>query len=308
MLRFRTFSQYLKGKYPFKVFKIALDAGFTCPNRDGVKGEGGCTYCLNKSFSPYAGEQITLKEQFNKSYNFYKSKDLNSKFIVYLQAYSNTYAPIKILKQIYDEAVSFPDVIGLSIATRPDCISDAVLDLLESYTNKVDLWLEIGCESTHNKTLQLINRCHTYEEFEDSVCKSSNRGFRIVAHTIFGLPGESEGDMLTSVKRLSLLPVDDIKIHHLYVSPYTEMEKEYQKGEIKLLSVNEWVELCSKIIEHLPPSVVIQRIVGELNGKYVIAPLWEKSKTEIIRLVNKKLEERDSHQGKLFENKLQVSA
>lgn len=296
-LRFNTFSQYLKKKYPFKVHKIAIDAGFTCPNRDGRKGTGGCTYCLNKSFSPYADTNLSLAEQFEKSYRFYKSKYPHSKFIVYLQAYSNTYAPVAKLRRIYDQAVNHDDVIGLSVGTRPDCISESTLELLQSYMEKVDVWLEIGCESTHDRTLRLINRCHTYSEFEEAITKAAARNLRLVTHMIFGLPDESYEDMMVSVDRIAALPINDIKIHHLYISPSTPMEEDYRRGKIRLFSLDEWVNLCCDIIERLPPTMVIQRLVGELSGEYVIAPRWGKSKSAVYSLINDELTRRGTMQG-----------
>lgn len=296
--RYYSFKQYLKEHYPFHVRKIPVDAGFTCPNRDGTKSSGGCTYCLNRSFAPASiGVAKPVEEQIGNGIKFYKERFGAQKFIIYFQAYSNTYAHVDVLKETWDKAFLFDDVVGISVATRPDCISDKTLNLLQEYSRKVDLWLEIGLETSHNKTLEKINRCHTYEDFVDAVTRAKSAGLNTVCHTIFGLPGETHEEMMQTADRIAKLPIDFIKIHHLYISRYTQMEKEYNRGEIKLFTLDEWVNTACDIIERLPPTMVIQRLVGELSGPYVVAPLWNKPKSQIIQQINKELGVRDSKQG-----------
>jgi radical SAM protein (TIGR01212 family) len=298
MPRYRTFSQYLKERFSFRLRKIPIDAGFTCPNRDGAKGEGGCTYCDNRSFSPNArGPLRPVHEQIQDGIRFYREREGVDRFIAYFQAYTNTYAPVEHLRKIYDEARRFPEVVGISIGTRPDCLSNAVLDLIQEHARERAVWVEIGLESSHDRTLELINRGHTYQEFVDAVRRVHQRGLEIVAHTIFGLPGESLEEMMQTVDRLAALPVSHIKIHHLYVSPGTAIAEQYARGEIRVMQLEEWVSLACDILERLPPSMSIQRLVGELSGPYVTAPLWGASKAQIHAKIDAELERRGSRQG-----------
>lgn len=299
-MRWNSFSEYLKKKYPFTVKKIAIDAGFTCPNRDGVKGVGGCTYCNNKSFSPNTrGPKLTVEEQIRRGIAFYRARGAD-KFIAYFQAYTNTYAPLEQLKAMYDRALQFPEIVGVSIGTRPDCISNATLDYIESLSKRLDVYLEIGLETSHDRTLQAINRCHTYAEFEDAVRRAKGRGLELVAHTIFGLPGESRDEMMLTVERIGRLPLQQIKIHHLYIAPGTVMEEQYRRGEIRLFTFEEWVSLAADILERLPVSMVVQRLMGELGGEYAVAPLWGKTKAQVLQAIDHELARRGTRQGSRF--------
>lgn len=299
-MRWNSFSDYLKKRYPFAVKKIPIDAGFTCPNRDGVKGAGGCTYCDNKSFSPNTrGPKRTVEEQIRKGIQFYRARGAD-KFIAYFQAYTNTYAPLERLKAIYDKALQFPEIVGVSIGTRPDCVSNGTLDYLQDLSQRLDVYLEIGLETSHDRTLEAINRCHTYAEFEDAVRRASGRGLQLVAHTIFGLPDESRDDMMLTVVRIGRLPLQQIKIHHLYITPGTVMEEQHRRGEIRLFTFEEWVALAADILERLPPSMVVQRVMGELGGEYVVAPLWRKTKAQVLQAIDRELARRGTRQGSRF--------
>lgn len=301
-MRWNSFSDYLKKKYPFPVKKIPIDAGFTCPNRDGLKGVGGCTYCDNRSFSPNArGPRRTVEEQIRRGIEFFRARGAD-RFIAYFQAYTNTYAPLQQLKDVYAQALQFPEIVGISVGTRPDCVSDATLDYLQSLSRRVDVYLELGLETSHDRTLQAINRCHTYADFEDAVRRASGRGLELVAHTIFGLPGESREDMLLTVRRIGGLPLRHIKIHHLYIAPGTVMEEQFRRGQIRLLTFEEWVTLAADILERLPPSMVIQRLMGELGGEYVVAPLWRKTKAQVLQAIDHELARRGTRQGSRFED------
>lgn len=304
-----SFGRYIKERYGESVRKVSIDAGFTCPNRDGTKARGGCIYCDNRSFSPNSvGPLKSVKAQIENGMNFYKSRFDTQKFIIYFQAYTNTYAPIEHLKKIYDQVLEFPDVVAISIGTRPDCVSEDVLDLLEGYTDKFDVWLELGLQSMHNSTLQLINRAHSYEDFGDAVIRVRKRRFLICAHTIFGLPGESWDMMMRTVDKVAGLKIDSIKIHHLYVAKDTQLEQMYYKGMIKLFTLDEWISLCADILERLPPTMVVQRLMGELSGEYLIAPRWQKSKDEIIKLIETELRRRGSYQGRFYSKDNAISS
>lgn len=303
---FYSFNQYLRKKYPFKVRKISLDAGFTCPNRDGTKATGGCIYCENCSFSPNSIDpQKSIKEQIEKGIDFYQRNFKAEKFIFYFQAYTNTYGSVDLLKKIYDQALEYPDVVAISIGTRPDCVSDKVLDLIESYTQKVDVCLELGLQSIHNSTLKFINRAHTYEDFKDALNRARGRGIELCTHIIFGLPSETYEMMMQTADEIADWELDSIKIHHLYIAKNTVLEKLLYQGQVKVFTSDEWVRLVADVLERIPPKIVIQRLVGELHSEYLIAPKWGKSKNEIIKAIESELEKRASHQGKLYDLKMQ---
>ncbi|MFQ5956349.1 MAG: TIGR01212 family radical SAM protein, partial [Candidatus Brocadiales bacterium] len=282
-----------------KVHKIPIHAGFTCPNRDGHRGGGGCTYCANESFSPNArGPSIPpIKEQIRKGKDFLRHRYGAEKFIVYLQAFSNTYADIQTLRSRYDEAMGEEDVIGLSIGTRPDCVSDEALELINSYTDTHHVWIEYGLQSIHDHTLKRINRCHTYQEFEDTVYKTKALGINVCAHVILGLPGEDHSDMMATACKVSSLGIDGIKLHHLYVAKNTALEKEYRLGKVKTLAMEEYVSIASDFLENLSPDVTVQRLVGDTHGDSLVSPLWPASKAEVVRAITGELRHRDSFQG-----------
>lgn len=302
-----TFSRYLKNKYPFKVRKISLDAGFTCPNRDGTRAEGGCTYCENRSFSPNSiGTRKSLREQIEQGMAFYRKHFDAEKFIIYFQAYSNTYDSAENLRRLYDESLAYPGVVGLSIGTRPDCVPDDVLDLVAEYARRIDVILEIGLQSIHNTTLESINRAHTHEEFEDAYARAKERGIEICTHVIMGFPGETREMMMQTARRVAELRTDFIKVHHLYVAKYTAMEHQYRKGLIPLMTAEEWVTLAADVLEVLPPTTVIQRLVGELNGEYLIAPQWGIPKSKILGMIEQELRRRGSRQGNRYRDGYEV--
>jgi radical SAM protein (TIGR01212 family) len=300
MSRYRSFSRHLKERFPFRVRKIPVDAGFTCPNRDGVKGSGGCTYCDNRSFSPATrGPALPVERQIEEGMARYRRREGVDRFILYFQAYTNTYAPLSTLRQTYDIVRRFPEVVGLSIGTRPDCLSEATLDLIAEHARERAVWVEIGLESSHDRTLAAINRQHTYAEFVDAVRRTHARRLEVVAHTIFGLPGETREEMLTTADRISALPISHVKLHHLYIVPGTVMAEQYARGEIRVMTLDEWVALACDVLERLPPSMSVQRLVGELSGAYVVAPLWGVSKPQVHRTVEAELERRGTRQGSL---------
>lgn len=298
--RYYSFGRYLRERFPFKVHKIPIHAGFTCPNRDGHKGVGGCTYCANESFSPNVGDPsiLSVKEQIRRGKKFLRSRYAAEKFIVYFQAFSNTYADILTLKSRYDEAMGEEDVIGLSIGTRPDCVSDEVLELVNSYTDVHHVWIEYGLQSIHNQTLKRINRCHTYQEFEDAVYRTKVfGGINVCVHVILGLPGEDHSDMMATARKVSSLGIDGIKLHHLYVAKNTTLEKEYRLGKVKTMDMEEYVSIASDFLENLSSDVTVQRLVGDTHGGSLVSPIWPAGKAEVVQAVTGELRRRNSCQG-----------
>ena len=306
MNRYYSFSQYLKDKFPGqRVYKIALDAGFNCPHRDQKTKTGGCIYCENKSFSPNAKlfPRPSIAAQLESGMDFYRRRYNAGKFIAYFQAYTNTYAPPDQLKKIYDETTKFDDVIGLSIGTRPDCVSNEKLNLITSYTDRFSVWIEYGLQSKHDRTLKFIRRGHDYQAFLDAVRRTRGRQIAICAHIILGLPNETREDMEATVQSLVDLNVDGIKLHNLYVSKNTALEELHKKGEIKLLTLEEYIPLLCDLLEILPPKMVVQRVTGELSGELLVAPKWEVNKNQIIRMINDELTRRNSSQGRHYRTK-----
>ncbi|MHC4276064.1 MAG: tRNA modification radical SAM protein MnmL/YtqA [Planctomycetota bacterium] len=299
-LRYYSFGHYLRERFPFKVHKIALHAGFTCPNRDGHKGSGGCTFCANETFSPYAKGAATLsiKEQVRSSKEFLRSRYGAEKFIVYFQAFSNTYADIETLRSRYGEAMDDEDVVGLSIGTRPDCVSDEALELIGSYADTHHVWIEYGLQSIHDETLRRINRCHTYQEFEDAVYRTrAVGGINVCAHVILGLPAEERSDMMATASKLSGLGINGIKLHHLYVARNTALEKEYLLGKVKTTGMEEYVSLAADFLERLSPDMTVQRLVGDTRGDDLVSPVWPASKAEVVQAITGELRRRGSCQG-----------
>ncbi len=294
--RIHTFGESLKRRFPFKVRKIGVDAGFTCPNRDGAKAWGGCVYCDNRSFSLNAGSPDPLEAQIARGIERGGRHGVDH-FIVYFQAYTNTYGPPARLREIYESALRFPEIVGISVGTRPDCLSNAVLDLLSGLGERTAVWLEIGLESAHDRSLRWMNRAHTVADFEDASRRSAGRPFERVVHLIYGLPGESHDDMMETTDRVAAAGFDSAKVHHLYVAKETPLEEMHARGEVPLYTFEEWVPLAADIVERLPVSMSIQRLCGELHNDFLVAPRWGKSTPEILRAVEEELARRGTRQG-----------
>ncbi|MCK4419482.1 TIGR01212 family radical SAM protein [Candidatus Aerophobetes bacterium] len=306
--RYYSFSQFLRERFGCKVYKLPIDAGFTCPNRDGKIGYGGCTYCYNPSFSPPTlVSPLTLPLSPNGRGNIYAQikyrkalikRKKKVKFLAYFQPYTNTYAKKEVLKKLYDEALQDEDIIGLCIGTRPDCVPDEVLDLIESYARDYHIWIEYGLQSIHDKTLLRINRGHNFAQFEDAIKRTQNRGIFICVHIILGLPGETRKDMLQTAKVLAKMKVDGIKIHHLQVIKATSLAEDFKKGKFKVFSFEEYVPLICDVLELLPPNITIQRLVGEvLQDEILIAPRWNLGKHEVLSAIEQELIQRHSFQS-----------
>uniref|UniRef100_A0A7V5XHX9 TIGR01212 family radical SAM protein n=1 Tax=Thermodesulfobacterium geofontis TaxID=1295609 RepID=A0A7V5XHX9_9BACT len=297
-----TLNEFLKEKFGEKVKKIPLDAGLTCPNRDGTKGFGGCIYCDPKgSGTGLYKEGKSLDEQLRYFLELFKKKNFK-KFIAYFQSFSNTYAPIEKLKKLYDTVFIDPSIVGLAIGTRPDCVDEKVVNLLKTYQEKgYYLWIELGLQSIYNETLKLINRGHTFEDFLKAYYLLKENDIPVVVHIIFGLPKETKEMMMETVKTLAKLKIDGIKFHALYIPKGSKMEKMYLKGEYNPLKMEEYVELVAYALTYLPPSTVIHRVCSEAREEDILAPTWVSKKMEVINLLRKIMNEKKLYQGKNYQ-------
>lgn len=302
--RYHTLDYYYKQKFDSKVFKVSLNAGFTCPNMDGTVGVGGCIYCSKSGSGEFAGnKEDTLKQQFETIKEIMLKKWPKAKYIGYFQARTNTYADVKTLKKLYETVLSFKDVVGLNIATRPDAISKECLDYLEKLNKKTNLTIELGLQTTNEKTTKLINRCHTLECFENMVKKLRKRNIDVVVHIINGLPYETKEDMLNTVKYLNKLDIQGIKIHMLSILKDTPLEKFYQNTKFKILTKEEYIDIVVEQLELLRPEIVIHRITGSPKLEDLIEPNWLTKKISILNDIDKEMIKRNSFQGKKAQKK-----
>ena len=297
--RYHTLNYHMKQKYNNKVVKISLNAGFTCPNIDGTKGYGGCIYCSKLGSGDFGGDKNKpIIEQFNDIKKIIDKKWPNSKYIAYFQARTNTYAPIDILKEKYESILKLDNVIGISIATRADAITDECLDYLKKLSKKTNLTIELGLQTIHEKTYKLINRCHTLKEFEETYKKLKENNIETVVHIINGLPYETEEMMLETVKYLNKLNIDGIKIHMLNIIKDTPLEKLYQKEKFHILTKEEYIDIVIKQLELLNPKTVIHRITSDPNPKELIEPKWLIKKFCVLNDIDKEMVKRNTYQGK----------
>lgn len=302
-LRYNDFSGFLASQFPFRVQKISLNAGFTCPNRDGTKGHGGCTYCNNQTFNPaYCRTEKSVTLQLSEGKSFFARKYPEMKYLAYFQAYTNTYADLEHLKQMYEEALSVPDVVGLVIGTRPDCMPDTLLDYLEELNKRTFLLVEYGIESVENRTLERINRGHTFECTQDAVWRTADKGIKVGGHVILGLPGEEHDMLIRQAEILSELPLTTLKLHQLQLIKGTRMAYEYAQcpSDFHLYSADEYIELIIDYIEHLRPDLILERFISQSPKELLIAPDWGLKNHEFTEKVRKRLRERDSYQGKYW--------
>ena len=301
--RYNELSAYLSAHFPFKVQKISLNAGFTCPNRDGTVGYGGCTYCNNQTFNPaYCKTEKTVTQQLEEGKQFFARKYPDMKYLAYFQAYTNTYGELQELKRKYEEALQVPDVVGIVIGTRPDCMPDELLDYLEELNRRTFLIVEYGVESTDNDTLKRINRGHSFEVAADAIRKTAERNIRVGAHIILGLPGETREMLIQQAGVLSSLPLTTLKLHQLQLIKGTRMAAEYESRpqDFHLYTADEYIDLVIDYIEHLRPDMVLERFVSQSPKELLIAPDWGLKNHEFTDKVKKRMCERDSFQGKLY--------
>jgi len=303
---YNDFSTYFKKQFNTRIQKIAVDAGFTCPNRDGKKGRGGCTYCNNETFNPfYCSPQKSITEQLNEGIVFFAKKYKTQKYLAYFQAYSNTYADIEVLKNYYNEALKVEDVIGLVIATRPDCVDEALLNYLQELAKKYYIVIEYGIETCSEETLKNINRGHTFAETVEALEMSKNRGLHIGVHYIIGLPGDSREEILSHTKILSSLPFETLKLHQLQIIKDTKMAKQYGETPemFELFTSEEYINFVVKFTELLNPKIIIERFISESPANLLIAPKWDGLKNfEIVDKIKKKFRELGTWQGKKNDN------
>jgi len=300
---YREFSELLKERFPYKVQKISINAGFTCPNRDGLKGVGGCTYCNNQSFSPgYGGKQHTVSEQLKDGIAFFSYKYPDMKYLAYFQSYTNTYDSADRLIELYEEALAYPGVVGLIIGTRPDCMPDELLNYFAELNKRTFLMIEYGLESTLDSTLEFINRGHTYAESVESIQKTSANGIYTGAHLILGLPNESREDILSHADKLSELPLTTLKLHQLQLIKGTVMAKQYREHPdwFHLFGVDEYIDLCIDFAERLNPDFIIERFVNQYPNELLIAPDWGLKNFEFTAKIRKRFSERKTWQGRLY--------
>jgi hypothetical protein len=299
--RYYPFSRFLKERFGAKVYRVTIDAGFTCPNVDGTVAVGGCVFCDNRSFSPNRRlPRSSITEQVQRGVAILGKRYGTNRFIAYFQAATNTYAPVEKLKRLYDEALEHPQMVGLAIGTRPDYVPEPVLDLVQAYARTRYVCLELGLQSIHDRSLDWMNRGHHFAAFVDAVKRCQGRGLDLCAHVILGIPGESRQDMLATAEALAALPINAVKIHNLHVVRDTPLARWYAAGEVRMLERDEYVSLVCDFLERLPPHLVIHRLNGDAPPDYLVAPLWCLDKPALLRAIHEELERRDSWQGKQF--------
>lgn len=296
---YNSLSDFLKNKFGCKVFKVSINVGLTCPNRDGAKGAGGCIYCKSEPMIPLNHERgMGIKEQLYQGIEYIKKRHSNSeKFIAYFQMNTNTYAPVSTLKKFYEQALDHPDVVAIAVSTRPDCVGDEALDLFERIAKEKFLWLELGLQSAHDKTLKLLNRCHTAQDFTDAVRRAQQRGITVCSHVILGLPGENREEMLATARFLANLGIWGVKLHHLHILKGTKLEEMYKRGKVKLPALEEYANLAVDFLEEIPDDVVIHRLCGDTARRFLVAPEWSVNKFVILDSIHKILKRRGAYQG-----------
>lgn len=306
---YNDFSSWIRTKFPFRIQKISIDAGFTCPNRDGKIGIGGCIYCDNHTFNPsYCDSRKSIEQQLNDGKSFFARKYPDMKYLAYFQAFTNTYSTLKKLKEMYEEALSASDVVGIVIGTRPDCINEPLLDYLSDLNQRTFLMVEYGIETTNDKTLSLINRGHDFACTKRAITQTKQRGILTGGHIILGLPGEDANESINQASIISDLPLDVLKIHQLQIIRNTKLAKLYNTKPFHLYSVDEYIVLIAQYIQRLRPDLVIERFVSQSPAKLLIAPKWGLKNYEFTDKLKKYLVQNNIFQGDLFVGKKNVDS
>lgn len=297
MKRYATFNEELRRRFGCRVQRISLDAGFSCPNRDGSIGVGGCSFCNQRGAAAVGVPiELPLADQLALSKEYLRRKFKAEKFLGYFQAYTNTYASVDRLRQLYETALNDPDIVGLIIGTRPDCLPEPVLDLLAELHQRSYLWLELGMQTMHDRTLTAINRGHDHSCLVEAVQHCQSRGLRVCVHLILGLPGETREEILDSVLELNRLGVDGVKLHHLHVLKGSRFEAEYRRGALRLLERDDYVQLVCDAVELLDPRILVHRLMGDGRSE-LVAPDWSRRKLEVLNRIDAELTKRNSRQG-----------
>lgn len=293
---YRDYADFLAEKFDGKVQKLPVDGGFSCPNRDGTLGYGGCVYCNNRSFSPMQSAGRTIRQQLEEGKRFFSRKYPSMKYLAYFQSHTNTYSPVDRALELYREAIETDDVVGLVIATRPDCMPDRLLDELAVINRRTPVIIEYGAESSHDTTLHRINRCHLWQDTVDAVRRTAAAGLSVGLHLIMGLPGESDGMILTTVDRVSELPVDTVKFHQLQVISGTRLAADIATGResVEAMTLERYIDLCCKIIERLRDDIAIERFVSQSPGDMLISPRWGLKSGEFVERLHCRLSQRNS--------------
>ncbi len=301
--RYNSYGEFLKQRFGTRIHKIPVHAGFTCPNRDGSVALGGCTYCNIDSYTPEgARARLSVKEQIENSISYLRGRFRSAAFIAYFQPYSNTYASLEHLAELYEQALSHPEIVGLAVGTRPDCVDDAKLDYLQQLARDYFVTIEYGVESAHDETLRLINRGHDFACTEKAIRETAARGIHVCGHVIYGFPNESREQMLATTATVSALPLDFIKLHNLHIVRYTELARQFKQEPFPVFDFGDWVEFVCTVIERLNPDFQIERMYGDAPKELLIEPQWcrDKSPAEVIYAVQQRLQALDTHQGKYF--------
>lgn len=304
-MRYYSLNSYLKNTFGTKVYKLALNGGMTCPNRDGTVGVGGCIFCSEGGSGDFASCAVdSIARQIAAAKEKVARKmpaDECGKYIAYFQAFTNTYAPVSYLKNIFSEALSQPDIVALSIATRPDCLGDDVLDLLSELNQQKPVWVELGLQTIHAETATYIRRGYDLACFDRAVVALKSRGLQVIVHVILGLPGEDKEKMLQTVRYVGACGADGIKLQLLHVLEHTDLALDYATGKVPVMEQDAYIDLVIDCLEVLPPSMVIHRLTGDGPKNILIAPLWSANKRAVRNALSRRLEERDSWQGRLFQ-------
>jgi radical SAM protein (TIGR01212 family) len=288
-----TFGQAMLRRYGERVHKIAIDADFTCPNRDGSKGQGGCTFCNNVSFSPNGRQPAGIIEQIDAGRRVIRKRTGARKYLAYFQAYTNTYADINRLRELYDQALSEPDVIGLSIGTRPDCAPAPVLDLLAAYQQQGhEIWLELGLQSSFDESLRRVNRGHGFGEYKTAVLEARKRGLQVCTHLIIGLPGETKAHCKVTLERVLELGVDGLKLHPLHVVKGTQLANEWRRGDYQPLHLDEYIDIATDLVRQTPPQVIFHRLTATASKNILLAPDWCSRKWLVLNRITDALQQR----------------
>jgi len=301
MQRYNSFGPFMRKKYGFTVYKVNVDAGFTCPNRDGTLGVSGCIYCNNDSFRPNScSPALSVSAQIKNGINHIKERYKADKFLAYFQPYTNTYAPLDVLESLYAEALKEPDIIGLAIGTRPDAIDKQKIEMLERLAEKYFILIEYGLQSIYDKSLEFINRGHDYKTFLDTVNLTQNRGIHIGAHLITGFPTETHEEMLAMADEISLLNIGFLKVHQLQIVKDTPLENMYKENPFHVFGYEEYLNFIADFIERTSPDIVFQRLFATAPDNILIAPRWDRNRHQILNDIEKILESRDTYQGKKY--------
>jgi radical SAM protein (TIGR01212 family) len=297
-LRFRSYNKWLKEKFGQRVYKVIVDAGFTCPNRDGTVAVGGCAYCNNNSFRPPSAiKTAPIRHQVQEGIEYIRKRFEANKFIVYFQPFTNTYADTAYLRELYNDAIDHPDVVGLAIGTRADCVDEEKIEMIAGITRRTFVSLEYGVESIYDDTLRRVNRGHDYAAFLRAIELTRNRSIHIGAHLILGFPWETRDQWLAMADEMSRVGIDALKIHHLHIVRGTALAAEYARQPFRVLEYEEYLDLLCDFIERLDPRIVIERLFGEAPFGLLVAPTWRRTKNDLVRDIHQKLEERDIRQG-----------